>query len=99
MVGLITVKKFDIANPVCKCSTSAKSLLVAPWSLTLAGPLLAGSNSKPHDYTHKKTKNEGPSGNEFHKKNRLSISDEEKVVHFQPRPNNLVAHTAFKCNN
>ena len=45
----ITVKKFDLAKPVCKCSTFVKSLLVAPWSLTLAGLILAGSYSKPHN--------------------------------------------------
>jgi len=53
IVGLITVKKFDLANPVCKCSTFVKFLLVAPWSLTLAGLILAGANSKPHDYKQK----------------------------------------------
>ena len=53
LVGLITVEKIDLANPVCKCSTFVKSLLVAPWSLTLAGPILAGANSKPHDYKQK----------------------------------------------
>ena len=42
-------------------------LLVAPWSLTLAGLILAGANSKPH-ITHKSTKNEGPSKKEFHGK-------------------------------
>ena len=53
IVGLITVEKFDLANPVCKFSTFVKSLLVAPWSLTLAGLILAGANSKPHDYKQK----------------------------------------------
>ena len=67
IVGLLTVKKFDLANPVCKCSTVVKSLLVAPWSLTLAGSRLAGENSKPHDYKQK-YKNESPSENEFHEK-------------------------------
>ena len=52
IVGHITVKKFELANPVCKCSNFVKSLLVAvaPWSLTLTGPNLAGAKSKPHDY-------------------------------------------------
>ena len=53
IVGLITVEKFDLANPVCKCSTVVNSLLVAPWSLTLAGLILAGPNSEPHDYKQK----------------------------------------------
>ena len=53
VVGLINVEKFDLANPVCQCSTFMKSLLVAPWSLTPAGLLLAGANSKPHDYKQK----------------------------------------------
>ena len=53
IVGLITVKKFDLANAECKCSTFVKSSLVAPWSLTLAGLILAGANSKPHDYKQK----------------------------------------------
>ena len=65
--GLITVEKFDLANPVCKCSIFLKSLFVAPWSLTLAGLILAVANSKPHDYK-KSTKNGGPSENEFHEK-------------------------------
>ena len=47
IVGLKTVKKFDMANPVCKCSTFVKSLLVAPLLLTLAGLILAGAKSKP----------------------------------------------------
>ena len=55
-VGLTTVKKFDLANPVCKCSTVGKSLSVAPWSLTLAGLIIAGANSKPHDYKQKSNK-------------------------------------------
>ena len=53
IVGLIIVAKFDLANPVCKCSTFVKSLLVTPWSLTLAGLIVAGANSKPHDYKQK----------------------------------------------
>ena len=77
IVGLITVEKIDIANPVCNCSTSVNSLLVARWSLTLAGLILAGANSKPHHYKQK-YKNEGLSENEFHKKNHLSILDEKK---------------------
>ena len=52
-VGLITVEKFNPANPVSKCSSFVKSLLVAPWSLTLAGLILAGAYSKPHDYKQK----------------------------------------------
>ena len=60
IAGLITVEKFQLANPVCYCSTFGKSLLVAPWSLTLAGLILAGANSKPHDYKQKYKKNEGP---------------------------------------
>ena len=67
IVGLITVEKFDLANPVCKCSTFVKSLLVAPWSLTLAGLILAGAKSKPM-ITNKSTKNGRPSENEFHEK-------------------------------
>ena len=50
IVGLSNVEKSDITNPVCKCSTFVKSLFVAPWSLTPAGLILAGANSKPHDY-------------------------------------------------
>ena len=65
VVGLITVEKFDTANSVCKGSISVKSLLVVPGSLTLAGLILAGANSKPHDYKQK-YKNEGPSEKEFH---------------------------------
>ena len=53
IVGLITVKKSDLANPVCKVSTFVKSLLVAPWSLTLARLIPAGTNLKPHDYKQK----------------------------------------------
>ena len=53
LVGLITVEKFDLANPVCKSSYFVNSLLVAPWSLTFAGLILAGANSKPNDYNHK----------------------------------------------
>ena len=67
VVGLISVKKFELANPVFKYSTFVKSLLVASWSLTPAGLILAGANSKPHDYKQI-TKNEGPSENEFHGK-------------------------------
>ena len=56
IVGLITVKKIDLANPVCKCSTFMifmKSLLVAPWLLTQAALILASANSKPHHYKQK----------------------------------------------
>ena len=67
ILGLITVKKFDLANPFCKCSTFVKSLLIAQWSLTLAGLILAGAISKPYDYKQK-YKNEEPSENEFHEK-------------------------------
>ena len=67
LVGLITVEKFDLPNPLCKCSTFMKSLLIAPWSLTLAGLILAGANLKPHDY-EQKHKNERPSEKEFHEK-------------------------------
>ena len=53
IVGLITVEKSDLANPVYKCSTFVKSLLVAPWSLTLTELILAGENSNLHDYKQK----------------------------------------------
>ena len=76
IVGVITVKKFDLANSVCKCPRFVKSLLVAPWSLMLAGLILAGSTSKPHN-DKKKLKNEGPSENEFHEKT-VSINKTKK---------------------
>ena len=53
IVGLTTVKKFDPANPDSKCSTFVNYLLVAPWSLTLTGLILAGANAKPHVYKQK----------------------------------------------
>ena len=62
IVGLITVEKIDLANTVCKFSTFVKSLLVAPWSLTLPGLTLAGAISKPHHYKQK-YKIEGPPEN------------------------------------
>ena len=66
IVGLITVKKFDIANTVCNFSNFLKSLLVAPWPMTLAGLILAGANSKAHDYKQKHKQR--PSEKKFHKK-------------------------------
>ena len=71
-----SVEKFDQANPVCKCSTFVKSLLVAPWSLTLAGLKLAGANSKPHDYKQRYKKLR-PFRKRVSRKNRLRISDEK----------------------
>ena len=53
IVGLITVEKFGIPKLACKCSTFVKSLLVAPWPLTLAGLILAGANSKHQDCKQK----------------------------------------------
>ena len=50
IVGLKTVKKFDLANAVCNFSTFVKSLLVTPKSMTLAGLPRAGTKSKPHLY-------------------------------------------------
>ena len=56
IVGLITVEKFDLANPLRNCSTFVTSLLAAPWSLTLAGLKLASTNSKPNHYKQKAQK-------------------------------------------
>ena len=53
IVGLITVEKIDLANPVCKCSTFVKFLLVAPWSLTLTGLLRAGADPDLRHYKEK----------------------------------------------
>ena len=67
IIGFTTVEKFELANSVSICSTFLKSLLGAPWSLTLAGLILAGAKSKPMT-TNKSTKKDGPSENEFHGK-------------------------------
>ena len=96
IVGLETVKKFDLANPECKFSNFVKSLLVAPWSLTLAGLILAGANSKPHDYKQKVQKMKDLSkkwvstGTQFEdfrrKKEQKQISRRFKNTQWNTRP-------------
>ena len=55
--------------------------LVAPWSLTLAGIILAGANSKLNDY-EQSTKNEKPSENEFHGKTVLRFRTKKEQKHY-----------------
>ena len=62
-----------------------KSLLVAPWTLTLTGLPRAGANSKPHHYKQKVEKMKDIPKTWVLRGNSSKISDEKKEQeHYSP---------------